>query len=49
MLEDVHGGAKEQAVELYGWIAEAEGEGRLDAATAAALDRWTAERGRYVP
>jgi citrate synthase len=44
MLDDVHGGAGEQAVELYRRI-DAAG---LDA-TAAEIDRWTAERGRFVP
>ena len=61
MLGDVHGGAGQQAIELYhaidaAWHAEAQ-EGREaserddpDADTvAAALERWTAEHGRYVP
>ncbi|MDJ1009189.1 MAG: citryl-CoA lyase [Paracoccaceae bacterium] len=42
MLGDVHGGAGEQAVELYGWVA-----GGLSAS--AAIDRWQAERGPYLP
>ncbi len=42
MLDDVHGGAGEQAVEFYGWI---------DAGTAVedAIDRWQAERTKYIP
>ena len=44
MLDDVHGGAGEQAVALYS---------RIDAAGPAALPQvvaaWRAERGRYVP
>ena len=49
MLDDVHGGAGEQAVELYGWIAEAAAAAGVAAAAEAALDRWTAERSRFVP
>ncbi|MDX8351041.1 citryl-CoA lyase [Cognatiyoonia sp. IB215182] len=41
MLDDVHGGAGEQAVEFYGW-ADAGG-------VEAAIDRWQAERSKYVP
>lgn len=47
MLGDVHGGAGEQAVELYGWIDRAGGD--LAVATAAAIDRWQKERDRFVP
>ncbi|MEQ9258378.1 MAG: citryl-CoA lyase [Roseovarius sp.] len=50
MLDDVHGGAGEQAVELYGWIDEATAAGQpLEAATAAMIDRWQAERTRFIP
>lgn len=42
MLDDVHGGAGEQAVELYRMI-----DGGVDAD--AAIVRWQAERGRYIP
>jgi citrate synthase len=50
MLDDVHGGAGEQAVELMGWIDAAMRDGTAPGpATAAAIDRWQAERGRYVP
>lgn len=50
MLDDVHGGAGEQAVELYHWIAEEQQLGlSLEDATAKMLDKWTAERGRYAP
>ncbi len=49
MLDDVHGGAGEQASELYGWI-DAEAAGRpLDEAAAAMIDRWQSERTRFVP
>ncbi len=44
MLGDVHGGAGEQAVELYRRV-EAEGIGRLTGT----LDAWRAARGRYLP
>jgi citrate synthase len=50
MLDDVHGGAGEQAVELMGWIDAAVAEGAdLPEATAAMIDRWQAERTRFVP
>lgn len=42
LLDDVHGGAGEQAVTLYRRIAES---GDL----AAELDRWQAEESRYIP
>lgn len=45
MLDDVHGGAGEQAVELYHMIDEAGGPARAGAM----IDRWQAERGRFVP
>lgn len=50
MLDDVHGGAGEQAVELYGWI-DAAVLGGLDVNTAAEqmIDRWQTERTKYVP
>jgi citrate synthase len=45
MLDDVHGGAGEQAVELMGWIDAEVGEGTdLRTATAAMIDRWQTER-----
>ncbi|MDW4496667.1 citryl-CoA lyase [Sulfitobacter sp. D35] len=43
MLGDVHGGAGEQAVELYHHVENAGGE------IAAALDSWIAQRGKIVP
>ena len=50
MLDDVHGGAGEQAVELYHRIDAAMRDGSdLDAVTADTVTRWRAERGRYVP
>ena len=49
MLGDVHGGAGEQAVELYGAIAARMDAGEtLEAAVAAGLDVWRAENGRFV-
>ena len=50
MLDDVHGGAGEQAVELYEWVVGAidAGEHALTSA-AEAIDRWQAERTKYVP
>lgn len=43
LLGDVHGGAGEQAVELYLRVAESE------AGIAAALDAWSAEHGKIIP
>ncbi|MDU8943040.1 citryl-CoA lyase [Ovoidimarina sediminis] len=45
MLGDVHGGAGEQAVELYHAIDAAGGPG----AAAGEIDRWQSERDRFVP
>ena len=42
MLDDVHGGAGEQAVEFYGWIDNG-------ASVEAAIDRWQAERTKFIP
>ena len=50
MLDDVHGGAGEQAVEFYGWVDDAMGTGvPPDQAAAAMVDRWQAERTAFVP
>ena len=50
MLGDVHGGAGEQAVELYGAVAVRLDRGEaLQAAVPAELAAWRAERGRFVP
>ncbi len=50
MLDDVHGGAGEQAVELYGWIDDAMRDGlEIDAAVARMIDRWQVERSKYLP
>lgn len=50
MLDDVHGGAGEQAVEFYGWIdAEVQGGTALTVAVGAMIDRWQAERSEFVP
>ncbi|MGF1659004.1 MAG: citryl-CoA lyase [Rubrimonas sp.] len=49
MLDDVHGGAGEQAVELYCAIDAAAQATPLDRAAAAQIDRWRAERSKYLP
>jgi citrate synthase len=49
MLDDVHGGAGEQAVELYGLIDAAAQARPLAEAVAAELDRWRAERANTFP
>ena len=49
-LDDVHGGAGEQAVELYEEIARRAGEGAaLEEATVQALDAFTASKGKFIP
>lgn len=49
-LDDIHGGAGEQAVELYGWIDEATESGQpLAEAAAEMIDKWQAERTKFVP
>lgn len=50
MLDDVHGGAGEQAVEFYGWVGAAwEAGSSLAEATEASITRWQAERGGFLP
>ena len=50
MLGDVHGGAGEQALELFTEISEAmEGGRSAEAAVADGLSRWRRERTAYVP
>ena len=50
MLDDIHGGAGEQAVELYTWIDDAVQAGQpLSTAAPAMIDRWQSERSEYVP
>lgn len=50
MLDDVHGGAGEQVIELLGWIDDAASQGETVAvAVGKAIDRWQTERGKYVP
>ena len=50
VLGDVHGGAGEQAVELYGRIvAQCERGVPIEDAAAAAIDWWQAERSRFLP
>lgn len=50
MLDDVHGGAGEQAVELYCWVADRISHGiPLEQAAAEGIDHWQANRSRYLP
>jgi citrate synthase len=50
MLDDVHGGAGEQAVALYARaLALWDGGGDPDAAVAAALEEFRAAQGRFIP
>ena len=50
LLDDVHGGAGEQAVELYRWIADAvDGGTPLDTAAGEMIDTWQRERSRFIP
>ncbi|WP_298821810.1 citryl-CoA lyase [uncultured Roseibium sp.] len=50
MLDDVHGGAGEQAVELFGWIDAARDDGLgLNEVATKMIDRWQAERTAFVP
>lgn len=50
MLDDVHGGAGEQAVELYTWIDGAVQDGLAIAdAAERMIDRWQAERSGFIP
>ena len=50
MLDDVHGGAGEQAVALFQWIDDATQDGQdLQQATETMIDKWQAERSKYVP
>ncbi len=50
MLDDVHGGAGEQAVELYTWIDNAISAGQTPIEAAGQMiDRWQAERTKFVP
>jgi citrate synthase len=49
-LDDVHGGAGEQALALYVDVdSRVQGGASLPDATAAALDAWTAAHGKHVP
>ncbi len=50
MLDDVHGGAGEQAVELYGWIDETIRNGAtLTDATKDMIAKWQHERTKFIP
>lgn len=48
-LDDVHGGAGEQAVELYDDVLRLAETMDIDAAAAEAIDAFTATRGKYLP
>lgn len=50
MLDDIHGGAGEQAVELYQSADDAVRDGAmLDAAVSDMIDRWQAQRSAFIP
>ncbi|WP_247869179.1 citryl-CoA lyase [Ahrensia sp. 13_GOM-1096m] len=50
MLDDVHGGAGEQAVELYGWAHDAMKDGvPITIAVSDAVERWRSERTKFIP
>jgi citrate synthase len=50
MLDDVHGGAGEQAVELYGWAYDAvKNDVPIEQAVADAVERWRTERSKFIP
>lgn len=50
MLDDVHGGAGEQAVELYQRIDEAASSGTaFEEAVASEVARWQSEKSKYIP
>ena len=49
MLDDVHGGAGEQAVELFGWIKASMERHGTATAVANGIARWQAERSAFVP
>lgn len=48
-LDDVHGGAGEQAVELYDDVLQRCETQEIDAAAGTAIDHFTATRGKYLP
>ena len=50
MLDDIHGGAGEQAVALFTWIDDAVQAGQsLQDVVPAMIDRWQAEQGKFIP
>lgn len=50
MLDDVHGGAGQQAVELYHMIKDSVGAGKsLEDATASMIDTWQADHTKFIP
>lgn len=48
-LDDVHGGAGEQAIELYDDVLSRGKDGDLETAAATAIDHFTATRSKYLP
>lgn len=48
-LDDIHGGAGEQAIELYDDVLRRSEAQEIDAAAAAAVDHFTARRSKYLP
>ena len=48
-LDDVHGGAGEQAMELYESVLDRAQAQDLEAAATAAIETWTETHGKYVP
>jgi citrate synthase len=50
LLDDVHGGAGEQAVEMFGWADQSIAAGNtLEFAVDGAVQRWQKERGKFLP
>lgn len=50
MLDDVHGGAGEQAVELYTWAQNSITEGAsLEDGVASAIEQWRKDRSKFIP
>lgn len=50
MLDDIHGGAGEQAIELYNWIDEQVQSGEsLKTATSDCIVRWQSEKSKFIP
>ena len=50
LLDDVHGGAGEQAIELYSWIDVATQAGKpLGEVATTMIDKWQAKRTKFIP